>query len=171
MQDTLFVYQQEEQLAGLKGSPDRRPQGQGGRGDRALHNQQILQAEIKTTEAIAQQYTKLGDTIETALGSIRRLRGLLAGTTSLEDGDAEHRRRLSGPQASIEYFDKMAVEWIAKQFAMTTASIAGDTARTASSATAAATTAATQSTGLFATLAADAAQGLRRRFRLPVAHS
>jgi hypothetical protein len=97
--------------------------------------------------------TKVSNDIQSAFNS--QLKGLLAGTTSWSQAF----KNIMGDLVIkvIEYFEKIAVDWVVKQAVMTAANVAGNTARTASDATAAATSSAlTVSTGIESIMASAA---------------
>ena len=94
------------------------------------HDQALLQAEIRTAEAVAQQWQNVADKISGAINS--QIRGLLNGTTSFAQA---FKNILADLVTSfIEEINKMVVRWLVKEATQTSATVEGVSARSAAEA-------------------------------------
>ena len=120
----------------------------------AQHDQAILQAEIKTAEAVAQEWQKVADKISGAVNS--QVRGLLNGTTSFAQAFKNIMADLV--TSFIEDINKMIVRWLIKEAIQTTASVEGAAARTAAEEAGTATSLATMTANAFKAVMTSAGQ-------------
>ena len=115
---------------------------------------QLADAERKSADDSLKSWHTALDAIQGAFNS--QLRGLLAGTTSWASAGKAILADLT--IKAIEGFEKMVFNWIAGQFAMTSATVTGSAARTAAETGASAAGAAASIATILKNIGAEAAQ-------------
>jgi hypothetical protein len=153
LSDELALYNKELQIDGLK-LAERQAILNKIKAAQDQHDQAILQAEIKTAEAVAQEWQKVADKISGAINS--QVRGLLNGTTTFAQAFKNIMADLL--TSFIEDINKMIIRWLFKEATQTTASVEGAAARTAAEEAGTATSLATMATNAIKSILTSAGQ-------------